>query len=88
MPARKNRSGKFRGAHATPPKPPTANELARTGVLVRKFLAWEQAKPGVDHYVGWGDMREARQLEKAGYLRQGSALGCFFLTDSFRSTFG
>lgn len=82
MPARKNRPGKFDGAHH--PNSPIAPIVT---ALVRKFIGWERENPEHDHYVGWPDMDEARRLEKDGYLREGTALGCFFLTDKFRDTF-
>ena len=79
MPARKNRPDKFTG---TPPKAPPLS------ALIKKLKSWERINPGDDHYVGWPDVTEAEHLEKGGYLRQGDALGCFFLTTKFKEVFG
>jgi hypothetical protein len=56
--------------------------------LIRSIKTWERSEPGADHYVGWPDMDEARRLEQAGYLKEGRALGCFYITPQFIEAFG
>lgn len=90
MPARKNKPGKFgteTGTHLVAVSDRKRRLALEERSLVDKFIAWEHENPREMHYVGWPDMDAAKRLEKNGYLQEGHATGCFYITEAFRRTF-
>lgn len=88
MPARKHRPDKFGMRGALHVSAEQRQDISDARDLIAKLLREEQKKPHGLHWVSWLDMDEARRLERGGLLVEGSATGCFYLTDKARVAWG
>mgnify|MGYP000482299937 CR=1 FL=1 len=61
--------------------------LKKESIFIKQLIQQEKERPLQYHYITWKDMDLARNLEDRGLLREGRALGCFFLTNEFRELY-